>query len=135
MNLRSKVNFVLIVQVRAKLTKMSFARFSKDIIKCKRVLSVRQISARVPSVFQCASKVSFHNERRNFSVFSKSPDYNSEAPLMDLVLYEAESSEALEALTDYFEELVDADPKHNKADIAYSVSFTISISLKFLDDI
>lgn len=61
-------------------------------------------------------------ERRNFSVFSKSPDY-SEVPLMDLVTFETKSSEALEALTDYFDELVESDPKLAKADVAYSVRF------------
>lgn len=41
---------------------------------------------------------------------------------MDLMAYESLSSETLESLTDYFEEIVDADPKLANADVAYSVS-------------
>lgn len=101
---------------------MNFTKISRDIIKCSRLLRIVQVSSVSPAILRCQSQVLFFNGRRNFSVFSKSPDYNSEAPLMDLVAYETVSSEALEALTDYFEELVDADPKLNKSDIAYSVS-------------
>jgi hypothetical protein len=67
-------------------------------------------------------KSEFHNFHRNFSVFSKSPDY-SEVPLMDLMTFEAVCAETIESLTDYFEEIVEADPKLQNADIAYSVSF------------
>lgn len=42
---------------------------------------------------------------------------------MDLVTFESLSSVALESLTDYFEELVESDPKFATADVAYSVSF------------
>lgn len=42
---------------------------------------------------------------------------------MDLASYETASSETLEALTDYFEEIVEADLKFSTADIAYSVRF------------
>lgn len=61
------------------------------------------------------------SQRRNFSVFSKSPEY-SEAPLMDLVTFESSCNDTLESLTDYFEELVETDPNLQNADIGYSVS-------------
>lgn len=68
---------------------------------------------------------------RSFSsVFSKSPDY-SEVPLMDLVTFEEKSAEALEALTDYFDELVESDPKLAKADVAYSVIFFLEFHDNF----
>lgn len=70
-------------------------------------------------------------QRMNFSVFSKSPDY-SEIPLMDLVTFEAKSTETLEALTDYFDELVESDPKLAKADVAYSVSCFLPYFHKFM---
>lgn len=101
---------------------MILTRFSREILKCSRLLRIVKVPATSPAILRRQSRVLIYNGQRNFSVFSKSPDYNSEAPLMDLVNYEAVSSEALEALTDYFEELVDADPKLNKSDIAYSVS-------------
>lgn len=52
---------------------------------------------------------------------------------MDLVTFEAKSTETLEALTDYFDELVESDPKLAKADVAYSVSvFILSGQINFL---
>lgn len=51
---------------------------------------------------------------------------------MDLAAYELLSSETLESLTDYFEEIVDADPKLAKADVAYSVSSCSKHKLKAL---
>ena len=46
---------------------------------------------------------------------------------MDLVTFESVCGDTIESLTDYFEELVEADPKLAKADIAYSVSWKIVI--------
>lgn len=59
-------------------------------------------------------------------MFSKSPDY-SETPLMDLVMFESLSSETLESLTDYFEEIVETDPKLKSADIEYSVRISTTL--------
>lgn len=41
---------------------------------------------------------------------------------MDQVTFEALCAETIESLTDYFEEIVDADPTLATADVAYSVS-------------
>lgn len=41
---------------------------------------------------------------------------------MDQVTFESLCGETIESITEYFEELVDADPTHGSADVAYSVS-------------
>lgn len=98
---------------------MSVTRISRAVFKQIRFTSFRVAPASVQTLShrQTINKIA---SRRNFSVFSKSPDY-SEAPVMDLVTFETKSSGALEALTDYFDELVESDPKLSKADVAYSV--------------
>ena len=100
---------------------MNVTRLARDVIKCSRFLAVRRAIV-TRTVLLYPLQKGFRNDSRQFSVFSKSPDY-SEVPLMDLVTYETLSSETLEALTDYFEELVEAEPKFANADIAYSVSY------------
>lgn len=55
------------------------------------------------------------------SKFSKSPDYVADNQLMDIAVFEPLCVETLEALTDYFEEVVEADEKLSKGDVAYSV--------------
>lgn len=102
-------------------SKMNITRLARDVIRCTRYtrfLSIRSLSQLSPAVFRLRDG---YRNNRNFSVFSKSPDY-SEVPLMDSVTFESLSSETLESLTDYFEELVEADPKLKTADIEYSVS-------------
>lgn len=100
---------------------MNIARVTREAIRRSRVISFRSLSTISPAILQTQRKVEFHIERRNFSAFSKSPDY-SEVPLMDLVTFESICSDTLESLTDYFEELVEADPQLQKSDIEYSVS-------------
>lgn len=100
---------------------MNTARFSKDVLKYTRQLTARRAYTARAFLTHQPQKVQFYNDRRKFSVFSKSPDY-SEVPLMDLLTYEAISSETLEALTDCFEELVEADSKFSNGDVAYAVS-------------
>lgn len=100
---------------------MNIARVTREAIRRTRFISFRRLSTISPAILQTHRKVEFYNERRNLSAFSKSPDY-SEVPLMDLVTFESICSDTLESLTDYFEELVEADPQLQKADIAYSVS-------------
>lgn len=107
---------------------MNITRLARDVTKCTRLLAIRNAFTSRAAVIYSSRKCLFHNHNRNFSVFSKSPDYSSEAPLMDLLAYETVSSETLEGLTDYFEELVEAEPKFVNADIAYSVS-TLLITL------
>lgn len=96
-------------------------RLSRVILRRTRFLSFTRATVASSTFHHSLQKNAFHN-LREFSVFSKSPDY-SEVPLMDLLVYESLSSETLESLTDYFEELVEADPKLKNADIAYSVKF------------
>ena len=59
--------------------------------------------------------------QRFCSKFSKSPDYVADNQLMDVAIFEPLCLETLEALTDYFEEVVEADEKLAKGDVAYSV--------------
>lgn len=98
---------------------MNITRFTRVAIRCSRLLSNRSLSLLTPKVLRLLTNDRFQSNR-NFSVFSKSPDY-SEVPLMDLATFESLSSETLESLTDYFEELVESDPKLKNADIEYSV--------------
>jgi hypothetical protein len=43
--------------------------------------------------------------------------------MMDLAVYEAACAETLETLTEYFDEIIEADDKlNNVADVSYSVS-------------
>lgn len=101
---------------------MNITRLSREVIKCTRLLAIRRTSVARASLIYLSQKAQFrHDQHKKFSVFSKSPDY-SEVPLMDLLTYETLSSETLESLTDYFEELVEAEAKFANADIAYSVS-------------
>lgn len=99
---------------------MNVIRISRAVSKQIRFTSFR-VTPAAAKTFSHQMASTETASRRNFSVFSKSPDY-SEVPLMDLVTFEAKSMEALEALTDYFDELVESDPKLAKADVAYSVS-------------
>lgn len=102
-------------------SKMNITRFSREVFKQTGLYSFRRVRAAYPAILSSSRKVEFRNDRRHCSVFSKSPDY-SEVPLMDLVHYESLSSATLESLTEYFEEIVDADPQLANADVSHSVS-------------
>ena len=104
---------------------MNITRFSKDILRFSKLTCLKRLSVLTPAVLRLQQNVNFATRRR-FSVFSKSPEY-SEVPLMDLVTFESVCGDTIESLTDYFEELVEADPKLAKADIAYSVSQEIVV--------
>lgn len=54
------------------------------------------------------------------SVFSKSPEY-SDVAQMDLVKFEQVCGTAIESMTEYFEEIIDADPTLKNSDVSYSV--------------
>lgn len=103
----------------SKIIKMNVTKISRAVLKQIRFTSFRVMPA-ASKTFSHQMAINETASRRNFSVFSKSPDY-SEVPLMDLVTFEAKSTEALESLTDYFDELVESDLKLAKADVAYSV--------------
>lgn len=114
---------------------MNVIRISRSAFRKIRFSSFR-VSPAVAQTHSYWQTTTGIKQQRNFSVFSKSPDY-SEVPLIDLVTFEAKSAEALEALTDYFDELVESDPKLAKADVAYSVEIIlilshISLILEFL---
>lgn len=97
-------------------------RVARDVLRRTRFLSFTRITPTCATALRLPQNFEFHNLcRRDFSVFSKSPEY-SEVPLMDLLTFESLCSETLESLTDYFEEIVEADPNLQNADIAYSVS-------------
>lgn len=100
---------------------MNITRLTREVIRRTRLGSLQRLSKARLAVLRIQPKVQFHNGSRNFSVFSKSPEY-SEVPLMDQVTFELLCGETIEELTDYFEEIVDADPKLATADVAYSVS-------------
>lgn len=97
-------------------------RLGRDILRQTRFLRLTRASAACSTFLRSPQKNEFHNLCRDFSVFSKSPDY-SEVPLMDLLVYETLSTETLESLTDYFEQIVDTDAKLKSADVVYSVNF------------
>lgn len=99
---------------------MNITRLSRAVIRHLGPAVSFRIAANSPTLVKLIKNEEFSSTRRNFSVFSKSPDY-SEAPLVDLVTFEASCNETIEALTDYFEELVEADSKFANADVAYSV--------------
>lgn len=100
---------------------MNVTRLTREVIRRTRLSSSCRLSFIRQSTLNSPQKFTNFTARR-FSVFSKSPEY-SEVPQMDLVTFESLSSVALESLTDYFEELVESDPKFATADVAYSVSF------------
>lgn len=100
---------------------MNITRFTREVIRRTKIASIRRISTAHPAFLRIQPKVEFHNGSRVFSAFSKSPDY-SEVPVMDQVTFESLCAETIESLTDYFEEIVDADPTLATADIAYSVN-------------
>lgn len=54
------------------------------------------------------------------SVFSKSPEY-SDVAQMDLAKFESVCGPTLDSLTEYFEEMVDADPTLQNSDVSCSV--------------
>lgn len=99
---------------------MNITRLAREVFRRTRYFSTGRVAAFRPSILLSPRKVQFRNDHRQCSVFSKSPDY-SEIPLMDLGKYESLSSDTLDSLTDYFEEIVEADPKLAKADVSYSV--------------
>lgn len=103
---------------------MNLTRSTRHIVKLIRLTSTRNIVSVIPNIVSLRQTLKNSNVvySRYFSQFSKSPDY-SEVPLLDLATYENVSSVTLESLCDYFEGLVEADPKLQSADIEYSVSF------------
>lgn len=97
-----------------------------NITRCVRVLNR---FTRVPFMLK-TSKISstiLQNKQNSIlsqrfcSKFSKSPDYVADSQLMDIAIFEPLCMETLEALTDYFDEVVEADEKLAKGDVAYSV--------------
>lgn len=107
---------------------MNLTRSTRHIIKLIKLTSARNIVSVIPDIVSLRQTLKSSNVvySRYFSQFSKSPDY-SEVPLLDLATYENVSSVTLESLCDYFEGLVEADPKLQSADIEYSVSIAICI--------
>lgn len=102
---------------------MNLTRSTRNIFKLIRLTSARNTVSVIPNIVNSRQTSKNANVicSRYFSQFSKSPDY-SEVPLLDLATYENVSSVTLESLCDYFEGLVEADPKLQSADIEYSVS-------------
>ena len=99
---------------------MNITRYSRVLSRLTRL----PIIQRAPSMSTTIRKF---NSNRNFSsVFSKSPDYESGSDLMDVAKFEPLCAEVLETLTDYFEEIVEADDKLINSDVAYSVSPKLS---------
>ena len=111
---------------------MNFTRSTRQIFKLIRLTSARNNVSNITDIVKLRQTLKNSNviSSRYFSQFSKSPDY-SEVPLLDLATYENVSSVTLESLCDYFEGLVEADPKLQSADIEYSVSFAILISIVY----
>ncbi|CAO1332013.1 unnamed protein product [Diamesa serratosioi] len=100
---------------------MNLTRSTRQMFKLIRLTSTRNYVSVIPEIVKSPQRLNKTNVvcSRYFSQFSKSPDY-SEAPLLDLATYEDVSSVTLESLCDYFEGLVEADPKLQLADIEYS---------------
>lgn len=97
-------------------------RVAREVFKRSRLTSILSLSPAYASVLHTPLTVKIQRIQ-DFSVFSKSPDYNIDAQQMDLQTFESLCSGTLESLTDYFEEVVESDPKLGNADVAYSVSF------------
>ena len=100
-------------------------RVAREVFRRSRLTAIMRLSPACSSMLHTPQTVKV-NDFRDFSVFSKSPDYNSDAQQMDLQTFESLCSDTLESLTDYFEEVVEADPKLAKADVAYSVRSPIN---------
>lgn len=102
---------------------MNITQQSRMIIRNLKVLRVVQIPRTCPAIVKRQQKFTFNFPTRNFcSVFSKSPDYLQDSQLLDLKIFDPICSQTLESLTDYFEEIVEADSKFQSADVNYSVS-------------
>lgn len=112
---------------------MNLTRSSRQIFKLIKLISARNYESVIPNIVNLRQTSNNKNVfySRHFSQFSKSPDY-SEVPLLDLATYEDVSSTTLESLCDYFEGLVEADPKLQSADIEYSVSLFLYFKLNLL---
>ncbi|KAL7041035.1 hypothetical protein ACKWTF_000590 [Chironomus riparius] len=82
---------------------------------------VVQISRAVPVIIRNHQNNNFNCARRNLcSVFSKSPDYASEVQHLELSAFEPICIQTLESLTEYFDEIVEADSKLVNGDVNYS---------------
>jgi frataxin len=82
----------------------------------------------VPAIVRLNQNVKISVARNFSSVFSKSPEY-SEAPVVDIATFEPLCAATLESLTDYFEEIVEADERLVNADVSYSVRELFSANL------
>lgn len=101
---------------------MNITQQSRMLIRNYKILRFVQISRTCSQILKSYPKVVIS---RNFcSVFSKSPDYTQDGQLIDISTFEPICTQTLEALTDYFEEIVDADGKLINGDVSYSVSKT-----------
>ena len=93
------------------------------LIRNLRQFRVVRISRVVPAIVRNHQFNDFNCARRNFcSVFSKSPDYASEMQQLDLSAFEPICIQTLESLTEYFDEIVEADSKLVNGDVNYAVS-------------
>lgn len=100
---------------------MILTRQSRVLIRILGQLTRHRITPTTSTIFKY-HKLNSNCVTRNFSsVFSKSPEYSDE-PIIDLATFEPICEETLESLTDYFEEIIDADEKLSTADVSYSVS-------------
>lgn len=102
---------------------MNLTRYSRAVLRLIKAPLICETSRRTPTIvkYHLNNKIITH---RNFcsTVFSKSPDYQQNEELMDLTKFEPLCAETLESLTDYFEEIVEADEKLGSSDVSYSVS-------------
>ncbi|KAG5675789.1 hypothetical protein PVAND_005663 [Polypedilum vanderplanki] len=98
---------------------MNITRHSRVLIRNLRYLTSCKISRTSSTILKYYKNEEFVFVRNFSSVFSKSPEY-TEVPLVDLATFEPICAETLETLTEYFEEIVEADEKLVNADISYS---------------
>ena len=98
---------------------MSLRMLTKSSAILRRISYLRKL----PPAFQLFKKLdltsqTLGNHKINYS--SHSPDFVG-TQLLDLVTFETVCADTLESLCDYFEEIVESDPKLKSPDITYSV--------------
>lgn len=83
---------------------------------------------RVTPAFQSLKKLDINPQtlgNHNYNFSSQPPDFVG-TQLLDLVTFESVCSDTLESLCDYFEDIVENDPKLQSPDITYSVRTFLS---------
>lgn len=106
---------------------MNITSSARMLIRHVRLFRIMSISRTSPAIIKFRENANLNVGRNFCSVFSKSPDYSSDSQLLELSVFEPICVQTLEALTEYFEEIVEADNKLMNGDVSYSVSYLVYI--------